>query len=178
MRTLALSSFQSRYSLSDKSNLNFFRWPNVFLMQPRDLCCCQSAGFIGMLGCKWAADRDQEKKKVAEINRSGRDITFDQIHIDWDHWEGCICASQEMGCSTCLGCRINELSLFKRAFDKTIRIDLRSNSCYWYRVEAGEFVTAKRFNGNVINSRCSLCVDPFLHRLQIWLNNVWQQTLF
>lgn len=159
MRTLALSSFWSRYFLSDKSNLNFFRWPNVFLMQPRELCCCQSAGFRGMLGCKWAADRDRKKKKkAAEINRSGRGITFDQIHIDWDHWEGCIYGIQEMGYSACLGCRINELSLFKRAFDKTIRIDLRSNSCYWYRVEAGKFVIGKRFNGNVINSLFVLCV--------------------
>lgn len=32
-------------------------------MQPRELCCCQSAGFRGMLGCKWAADRDRKKKK-------------------------------------------------------------------------------------------------------------------
>ena len=68
-----LSSLQSRYSPSDKRNLNSFRWPNVFLMQPCDLCCCQSVGLIGMPGCKWAADRDQDK--VAKINRSGRSIT-------------------------------------------------------------------------------------------------------
>lgn len=41
------------------SNRNSFRRPNVFLMQPRDLCCCQSAGLIGMPGRWWAADRDQ-----------------------------------------------------------------------------------------------------------------------
>lgn len=32
-------------------------------MQPRELCCCQSAGFRGMLGCKWAADSDRKKKR-------------------------------------------------------------------------------------------------------------------
>ncbi len=73
MRTPVLSSFQSRYSPSDKRNLNSFRWPNVFLMQPRDLCCCQSVSLIGMPGCQWAADGDREK--VAKINRRGRDIT-------------------------------------------------------------------------------------------------------
>lgn len=61
-------------------NLNSFRWPNVFLMQPCDLCCCQSLGLIAMPGCWWAADRDQEK--VAKIDHKQRRYTFDQIHID------------------------------------------------------------------------------------------------
>lgn len=72
MSEAALSTRESRYSPSDKCNPNSFRWPNVFLMQPCDLWCCQSVGLRGTPGKRWAADRDPES--VAKINQSRRGI--------------------------------------------------------------------------------------------------------
>lgn len=72
MSEAAFSTQESRYSPPDKCNPNSFRWSNVFLMQPCDLCCCQSIGLIGRLGKGWAVDRDPET--VGKINQSGRGI--------------------------------------------------------------------------------------------------------
>lgn len=68
----ALSTWGSGYSPSDKCNPNSFRWPNAFLMQPCDLCCCQSVGLRGTPGKRWAADRDLET--VAKMDQSRRGI--------------------------------------------------------------------------------------------------------
>lgn len=58
MRSPTLATLENRYSVSDKCSPNSFRWPNVFLMQLCDLCCCHSAGLIGMRGRWWVADGD------------------------------------------------------------------------------------------------------------------------
>lgn len=72
MSEAALSTQESRSSPPDKCNPNSFRWPNVFLMQPCDLCCCQSVGLIETPGKGWAAVRDPETE--GEINQSGRGV--------------------------------------------------------------------------------------------------------
>lgn len=116
MRAPALGSFQSRYSPADKRNLNSFRWPNVFLMQPCDLCCCQSVGLTGTPGCEWAGGRGPGK--VAKINRSGRGITHPIRSVL--HYRGRIPGRSARPSRT-----MNELRLPKRTFDETIQINPR-----------------------------------------------------